>query len=163
MVRAFLACAGTLYLILAGWCALNPVEAARTVGLQMVPGSGQSEFLTVYGGLEAGLGVMLLLPLFWPGLIRSALINSTVIHGCLLAFRGAGFLLFSGISATTRNLAVGECLLFLLSGILLFTYRGNSREGSRRGSRGSSRGSSRRSSRRSSGVSTQVESEGEVG
>ncbi len=163
MVRAFLACAGALYLILAGWCAWKPVEAANTVGLQLLPGSGQSEFLTVYGGLEAGLGVMLLLPLFWPSLVRSALINSTVIHGCLLVFRVAGFFLFSGISSTTNNLAIGEGSLFLCSAVLLWTYRGGSREGSRRGSRGSSRGSSRRSSRRSSGVSTQVEGEGEVG
>jgi len=159
MVRMFLACAGLLYLALAVWCALKPAAAAQTVGLQLLSGSGQSEFLTVYGGLEAGLGVMLLIPLLWPDLIRSALMNSTVIHGCLLAFRVAGFFLFSGISSTTRNLAIGEGVLFVCSGLLLWTHRG----GSRRGSRSGSRGSSRRSSRRRSGVSTEVEGDGEVG
>ncbi len=64
--RAFLAIVGLAYLLLAGWCALNPNQTSASVGFTLQKGSGQSEFLTVYGGLEFALGVVFLVPLIRP-------------------------------------------------------------------------------------------------
>ena len=130
MVRIFLACVGVLYGGLAAYCALWPAAAAQTVGLQLLPGSGDSEFLTVYGGLEAGLALSWLLPLFWPRLTLGALVQCTVIHACLVGFRSAGFALFSDIPDGTRQLAAGEWVLLILSALLLWRSRASLRAGS---------------------------------
>ncbi len=51
MERIFLAIVGAAYILLAGWCSLMPDKTSKAVGFTLQPGSGQSEFLTVYGGL----------------------------------------------------------------------------------------------------------------
>jgi hypothetical protein len=65
--RVFLAAVGLLYAGLAAYCAAAPDKAATTVGLEPRGGSGRSEFLTVYGGLELGLALVFLLPAFGVG------------------------------------------------------------------------------------------------
>jgi len=66
MARIFLAIVGAAYLVLAGWCALMPDKTSRAVGFSLQTGSGQSEFLTVYGGLQLSLGLAFLWPLLRP-------------------------------------------------------------------------------------------------
>ena len=63
MTRTFLAIVGIAYLVLAVWCALKPGQTSNSVGLTLQPGSGQSEYLVVYGGLQLGLGLFFLWPL----------------------------------------------------------------------------------------------------
>ena len=48
---------GVTYLCLAVWCALQPVGTSQAIGFQIASGSGHSEYLTVYGGLQFGLGL----------------------------------------------------------------------------------------------------------
>lgn len=121
--RVFLTAIGLLYVYLAVWCSVQPVETSRLVGFQLVPGSGQSEFLTVYGGLELGLALILLWPLLRADATQQALINCTLIHGCLVFFRSAGFVLYSGIEQMTWKLAAGEWVIFLFGCVLLFWSR----------------------------------------
>lgn len=123
MTKVFLAAIGFLYVYLAIWCSVQPVETSRLVGFQLLPGSGQSEFLTVYGGLEMGLALILLWPLFRPEAAQQALINCTLIHGCLVVFRTAGFVIFSGIEPMTWKLAGGEWVIFIVGCLLLFWSR----------------------------------------
>ena len=41
------------------WCALQPAKTADSIGFALRPGSGQSEYFTVYGGLQLALGLSL--------------------------------------------------------------------------------------------------------
>ncbi|MFM7057310.1 MAG: hypothetical protein ACKO2P_10350 [Planctomycetota bacterium] len=123
MTRVFLAAIGLLYVWLAAWCSFQPEETSRLVGFQLLPGSGQSEFLTVYGGLELGLALILLWPVLQASAARQGLVNCTLIHGCLVAFRGASFVLFQGIEPMTWKLAAGEWVIFLLGGAILIWSR----------------------------------------
>ena len=66
MDRIFLAVVGVVYLMLAGWCCLLPAETSNAIGFDLQLGQGQSEFLTVYGGLEVALGVVFLWPVYRP-------------------------------------------------------------------------------------------------
>ena len=133
VTRVFLAAIGLLYGYLAVWCSVQPAETSRLVGFQLLPGSGQSEFLTVYGGLEMGLALILLWPLFRPAAAQQALINCTLIHGCLVFFRTAGFVLFSGIEPMTWKLAAGEWVIFLLGCVLVcWSRRGSGFGGGQR-------------------------------
>ena len=60
MIRAkiFLAVVGLVYLALALWCSIDPATTSEKIGFQLQPGSGQSEFVTIYGGLELALSLI---------------------------------------------------------------------------------------------------------
>ncbi|QDT92648.1 DUF4345 family protein [Gimesia algae] len=115
MTRIFLTVVGLVYLLLALWCSVDPASASRSVGFILESGSGQSEFLVVYGGLELALGIIFLWPLWQPGVTRYSLIVCIIVHGCLVLFRSTGFVIFEEIASMTYSLAVGEWLIFLIS------------------------------------------------
>jgi len=111
--RIFLAIVGLAYVALAAWCSLLPVSTSQAVGFLLQPGSGQSEFLTVYGGLELALGALFLRPLWRPATIESSLWACLVVHAGLVLFRTIGFLLYSDFPSTTFGLAASEWVIFL--------------------------------------------------
>ena len=123
MTRSFLALMGILYLVLAIWCAIAPDTTSQSVGFTLQPGSGQSEFLTVYGGLELGLALVFLWPLLQSAVTQYSLGVCLMVHGSLVLFRTIGFFLFTGFESTTFYLASGEWLIFLISLTLLYLQR----------------------------------------
>ena len=118
--RIFLAVVGVAYLLLAAWCSFRPSQTSQSVGFSLTPGSGQSEFLVVYGGMELGMGIVFLLPLLDAGGSSFALSTCLIVHACLVLFRCASFVLYSGIQMTTYILASVEWLIFL--GSLALSY-----------------------------------------
>jgi hypothetical protein len=118
VARIFLSLVGGLYVLLGLYCSLLPERASKSVGFQLNPGSGQSEFLTVYGGLEIGMGLVFLWPLFRPAETEFALRACLIIHACLVLFRSIGFVMFRNLESTTYNLAIGEWIIFLASAVL---------------------------------------------
>ena len=85
-------------------------------------GSGQSEFLTVYGGLEFAIVGVFLWPLVQRDSTKFALLCCLWLHGCLVAFRSFGFLLYHDVPSTTYALAATEWAIFLASaGIARFS------------------------------------------
>ncbi|WP_298862971.1 DUF4345 family protein [uncultured Gimesia sp.] len=123
MTRIFLALMGILYVLLALWCAIAPESTSQSVGFTLQPGSGQSEFLTVYGGLELGLALVFLWPLLQRAVTQFSLGVCLMVHGSLVLFRTVGFFLFTGFESTTFYLAGGEWLIFLISLTLLYRQR----------------------------------------
>ena len=111
--RTFLAVVGLLYAGLAIWCTVSPDKTSATVGLAPQGASGRSEFMTVYGGLEMGLALVFLAPLEWPQYARPALLACLAIHACLVGFRTASFVMFSGVATPTYKLAAGEWIILL--------------------------------------------------
>ncbi|MEX0585439.1 MAG: hypothetical protein WD176_02260, partial [Pirellulales bacterium] len=85
----------------------------KAVGYSLLPGSGQSEYLTVYGGLDLALGIVFLWPLYRSGDAACLLLVCLVLHGCLVLFRTAGFFLYSGFETTTYVVAALEWTIFL--------------------------------------------------
>ncbi|MCC9607828.1 DUF4345 family protein [Blastopirellula sp. JC732] len=123
IARVFLALVGCLYVGLGIWCAVAPQKTSAVVGFTLQPGSGQSEFLTVYGGLEVGLGLLFLWPLYRSGDFEFPLAACLMVHACLVLFRTIGFFSFSGMSSTTYNVAAAEWVIFLTSAVLFFWKR----------------------------------------
>lgn len=118
MTRSFLAVVGIAYLLLAGWCMLQPAKTSAAIGFELQSGSGQSEYFTVYGGLQLGLGLLFLLPLWHPEYLGFSLLACLLVHTSLAAVRAASLLMYSGISSTTWGFAAGEWVLFLVSLVL---------------------------------------------
>ena len=108
IAKITLAFIGALYIGLAIFCTISPQLASEKVGFKLLPGTGQSEFLVVYGGLELAMGLIFLMPLFKHDMLGFSLAACLIIHVCLVVFRTAGFVVFSEISPTTVRLAIGE-------------------------------------------------------
>ena len=86
-------------------------------------GSGQSEFLTVYGGLQFALGAFFLLPIIRPTELNRALFLCLWIHGCLVVFRTISFCLFGEIPPMTFSLAAVEWIIFLGAALCVWKKR----------------------------------------
>lgn len=113
--RVFLAVVGLLYAGLAAWCAAAAASTSQTVGFELKGGSGRSEFLTVYCGLELGMALVFLLPAIMNRHTREAVLACLIIHACLVVTRSVSFAMFDGISTSTYKLAAGEWVIFLAS------------------------------------------------
>lgn len=123
--RLFLAFVGACYLFLGVWCASAPSQTSESVGFNLQPGSGQSEFFTVYGGVEFAWGLIFLMPMLWSDFTRPLLIACVLIHGMSVVFRAGSLFLFSGMGTTTYVLAGVEWVIFLASaGLLAFVTWG---------------------------------------
>ena len=113
MTRIFLAIVGVAYLVLAAWCVFKPGQTSNSVGLTLQPGSGQSEYLVVYGGLQLGLGLFFLWPLWQSETERTVLVGCVLIHASLVLMRTISLAIYPGIQPTTYVLAVVEWAIFL--------------------------------------------------
>lgn len=122
MAKYYLALVGLMYLGLGIWCAVAPRHTSQAVGFSLAPGKGQSEFLTVYGGLEVGLGLIFLLALIKPEQVGILLLACLILHAALVVFRSAGFVLYSGFPRVTYILAGGEWLLLICTALLYWRY-----------------------------------------
>ncbi len=120
MERGFLAVVGVLYLLLAAWCALAPDRTSKTIGYELQPGTGQSEYLTIYGGLQLALGIAFLWPLYRPEDTSTVLLFCTAAHGFPALFRAISLFAFSGFSSTIYILAGTEWAIFLISAGMIF-------------------------------------------
>lgn len=119
MERGFLAFVGIAYLGLAAWCSADPDTTSKSMGFGLVPGSGQSEYLVLYGGMQAALGLLFLWPIVRPETSSLILGICTLVHGCLVAFRLWSFFRFAGIQQITYALATSEWVILILSAILV--------------------------------------------
>lgn len=119
VARIFLAVVGAAYLLLGIWCAAAPAQTSKSVGFSLEPGSGESEYFTVYGGLEFAWGLIFLMPLLMTDTTRPFLIACVVIHSTAVIFRAISFFLFTGMGTTTYVLAGVEWAIFLSSAALL--------------------------------------------
>lgn len=117
--RIFLAVIGAAYMFLGVWCAAAPGKTSKSVGFNLTPGSGESEFFTVYGGLEIGWGLIFLMPLLMTEATRPLLIGCVLMHGMAVIFRAISLFLFTGFGTTTYVLAGIEWVIFLASAGLL--------------------------------------------
>lgn len=122
--RIYLAIVGLLYAGLALYCAGKPAEAARKVALAPDGAAGRSEFFTVYGGLEFGLAIALLLPLVLSGMTAYALYMCIAVHAALVVFRGISIAWYRPSldpSLLYTRLVIGEWVI-LLSAVAVWWF-----------------------------------------
>jgi len=123
IIRIFLAFVGFAYIGLGIWCAVAPQKASSAVGFMLQPGQGQSEFLTVYGGLEVALGLLFVWPIYKSEEVAYPLLVCLVVHACLVLFRTIGFFIYTGFETTTYVLAALEWGIFQGAAVLFFLRR----------------------------------------
>jgi hypothetical protein len=114
---------GFLYLLSGIWCVLRPELASGFLGFVLDSGSVKSEFFSVYGGLQTGLGLAMLLTSFRMAYVEAALYFSAIFSATLALFRLLSLQLFGWHDALIIMLLVE----LLIAGILIMAwwqYRG---------------------------------------
>ncbi len=127
--KIYLAIVALIYLALAIWCTADSGTTSEKVGFELKGGSGQSEFVAVYGGLEFGMALIFLMPLVWNDSTRFALMACLLIHGSLVIFRTIGYFTFSDIGSFTHRLAAGEWVIFIISVVIWFMQKQSTVDG----------------------------------
>lgn len=123
LARIYLIAVSAIYLALAVWCSVSPMSTSEKVGFELKGGSGQSEFMTVYGGLEFGLALVLLIPVFKQETVSYGVLACVLVHGSLCLFRTISLFSFSDIGPMTYKLAIGEWVIFLLGAAIWYFNR----------------------------------------
>ena len=78
--------------------------------------------MTVYGGLEFGIALILAVALLREESVYYGVLAAVLMHGSLVVFRTVSFFCYQGIASFTYQLAAGEWVITLLGiAILLFT------------------------------------------
>ena len=93
------------------WCTLFPQQTATGIGFTFASPSAKSEYITVYGGLEAGLAVFFLLGALRPELRPAVLLFSVCLYTGLVVFRCGTILMIGDLSKLIYALFALEALL----------------------------------------------------
>jgi hypothetical protein len=110
---------GIVYLAFAIWCSVQAKTTSNSLGYELVKGSGQSEYQTVYGGLQAGLGIFFLLGAFNSNFRMPALVMAACIYGGIALARIASFGMFEGIQKLTFIFGTMEIVMAILAFVLM--------------------------------------------
>ena len=125
IAKTYLALVALMYIGLSLWCTFQPNTTSEKVGFELLGGSGRSEFLTIYGGLEFGLALILLASIVKPETVGFGLIACVLLHASLVVFRSAGFFLFTDFDPITYKLAIGEWVITLLGIAIIYARSKN--------------------------------------
>lgn len=105
---------GIAYFGLGLWCGFDPEGTSQSIGYAFSHAGAHSEYFTVYGGLDIGIGVGLIagaLKKEWkPGIVAMGFF----ISGGLVLFRTVAFFLYSPTQTVIYVLAVVEWIFLLL-------------------------------------------------
>ena len=86
---------GFLYVLAGLWCAIMTQVAAQSLGYQLIGDTGLAEFFTVYGGLEVGIGLAMVLTTMRLKWYAGGLMFAVVIAWSLPIFRILSLILFA--------------------------------------------------------------------
>lgn len=119
MLSAYLWLNCGLYVIFALWCTLRPEQTSTFLGLDPRGWKGLSEYVAVYGGLEAGLAAFFGLAALRPTFQEPALWLAALLYGGLVVFRSivwvrSGFAIGTSTGALALELALGLVAVVLL-------------------------------------------------
>jgi hypothetical protein len=123
MTRILVLLFGALYLFLGVWCLAAPAYTSRKVGFELLGGTGRSEFLVVYGGLEVALGLFFLLCGLDGRLLRAGALLALVSSACLMATRLATLFLVPGLLRSTYLFFGVEVLMAAAAALAFFAAR----------------------------------------
>lgn len=123
MAVAYLMVNAVMYIGLGAWCTLLPDKTSAAIGFGLASPSGRSEYLTVYGGLEIGLGVFFLIAALDPPLRPAAILLALVTYGCLAVFRLGTLLTLDGVGRFPVAMFAIELPMALIAAYLWFGSR----------------------------------------
>jgi hypothetical protein len=125
MIAAYLWINAAMYAVFSLWCALRLDGTAQNLGYLTLSNSGRSEYSTVYGGLQWGLGLVFAWLAFKPELHRTGLLVALALYAPIVLHRSISLLRFGPVEALTKAVAGLEWAMLVAAAVLWFL--GNSR------------------------------------
>lgn len=120
MTLAFLLINGVGYVGLAAWCTLLPDKTSAAIGFGLSNASAKSEYITVYGGLELGMGIFFLLTALRPDLRQAGVLFALCLYACLAVFRIGTLIGLDGVGTFPRAMLAIEVPMALIAAWLWF-------------------------------------------
>ncbi len=108
LVRGYLVFSVLVWFGYGLFCLFQPDFLVETAGVQALTATGSTELRAMYGGLQAGLGVLAMAALLRADLVRGVLITLAVLTGGLGIARLMGLAMDGGISPYTVGALVFE-------------------------------------------------------
>lgn len=106
---------GGLYMLSALWCIFSLDVSANSLGFGFLNSAAQVEYLSVYGGLQLGLGMAMIAVSTKPPLLLGGLFFSLVFSWVLAISRLAGLLLYATSPLMWGLLLLETCIALALS------------------------------------------------
>lgn len=123
MAIAYLITNTLLYLALAAWCIVSPQSTSQAIGYSLISGSGRSEYLVVYGGLQIGLAVFFALCAYYAHWTLIGIIFGCCLYVPILICRIISFLKFDDIGTVTIGTGILELIMSVWGLYLLWSMR----------------------------------------
>ena len=111
MAVAYLYVNAALYFIFAVWCLIKPEQTARFSGYRFINGSGKSEYLTIYVGLQAGLTGFYTYAALKEEFQLAGILFSVFLYAGIVTVRLISLIMLPAIRKGTYTIAALETLL----------------------------------------------------
>ena len=121
MLAVYLAVNAVLYAAFSLWCAIAPRTTSTWLGLPPANAGGESEYLAVYGGLQAGLAVFYALAWAMPAHRASALLMSVCLYAGIVGLRTVAGLRLGFAELGNARFAYGLEIVLLVLAIALWS------------------------------------------
>ena len=105
---------GFLYLLSGMWCALKPQLAAEFLGFTLNSPLGLAEFFSVYGGLQCGIALAILISSFIPSYRTASCFFALLVSFGLFGFRSLSALLIDQSPPLLFMLCLEGALVLIL-------------------------------------------------
>ncbi|MBA3700197.1 MAG: DUF4345 family protein [Planctomycetes bacterium] len=125
MLICYLAFNALLYAAFSLWCIIAPQQTSTFLGLVPSGPAGESEYLAVYGGLQAGLAVFYTAAAVMPEHRRSAVLLSLALYAGIVGLRTLAGLQLGFSELGNARYAYGLEIALLLAAIILVMRKGS--------------------------------------
>ncbi len=123
MISLYLWANALLYAVFAALCSLKLTATSRSMGFLSLDRGGQSEYLTVYGGLQLGLALVFAWMAWRPELQRTGLAVALLVYLPIVAFRVIGMARLWPVQRVTLGTGMLEIVLLMIGLVLWFVTR----------------------------------------
>ena len=113
-----------LYAVFSAWCALRWSSTSAALGYVQLNGSGRSEYLAVYGGLQLGLAIGFALFAMHAQHQRMGVLFALVLYAAIVPFRWASVAMLGPVERLTLMVGALETGMLLWALGLWWTSRG---------------------------------------
>jgi hypothetical protein len=120
MTAAYLWINAAMYAVFGLWCARRLDGTAQNLGYTVLSSSGRSEYFTVYGGLQLGLGLAFAWLAFRPELHRTGLLVALALYAPIVLLRTISLLRFGPVETLTKAVAGLEWVMLVAAAVLWF-------------------------------------------
>lgn len=123
MTAIYLWVNAAIYGIFAIFCTVRASATSTSIGFVSLNNGGMAEFVTVYGGMELGLGLIFAWLAWRPELHRTGLILALALYAPLVIFRWISVAKYWPVQALTLGTGALETMLLLMAIALWMAQR----------------------------------------